>query len=162
MPLRSTVFQKNQSLQLSIPHHSSAPSIPHKSGWLGRFPQHCQLCCHLLQADLQADLLTLWQTHWPSDLLADFLSHCRPCGSSYGVFVSIIFLNSPVSFTLFWLPYLVGARVPSDTGSSRVGICPSWLCHKSLSVLTVMCIILPEQQPTSLQGGTAINLHFLV
>ena len=37
MPVRHTVFQESVSLLLSIPGHSSAPSIPHESGCLGRF-----------------------------------------------------------------------------------------------------------------------------
>ena len=77
MLVRGTIFQKSRSLQLSIPGHSSAPSISLTSlcDWPGRSPQLCQLCCPLLQVDtqtdLQADLQTLWQTPvtWPTVIL---------------------------------------------------------------------------------------------
>ena len=55
------VLQRSRSLQLSTPGHSSAPSVSHKSSWLGKYQQLHQLCLSLLQADL--------------------LSHCRYHGS---------------------------------------------------------------------------------
>ena len=67
------VLQRSRSLQLSIPGHSSAPSISHESGRVGRSPQLHQLCCCLLQADLY--LPTLWLSLWLLDLPAGIFSH---------------------------------------------------------------------------------------
>ena len=82
------------------------------------------------QADLQADLLTSWQsslrislqtswlTHWLSDLLLHFkcsaqtFLHDLVSGPSYGVLASAIFVSFPVSLTVCWLPFLVRAKLP--------------------------------------------------
>ena len=53
-PIIGTIFQKNRSLQLSIPGHSSAPSISQSLGGEAGALQHHQLCRHLHQADSQA------------------------------------------------------------------------------------------------------------
>ena len=80
-------------------------------------------------------------------------------GPSYGVLGSTIFASSPVSFTLFWLPSLVRARVPSDAQVSGEGICPPG-CHESLHILIVMYTIL-QLLISSFQEGMAINLPLL-
>ena len=136
LPKRVTspyILQKSRSLQLSIPGHSSALSISHKPGWLGR---SCisisSAAIFSSQTSQQTSSLTVRPHGRPSSLslsppsfkcsaqnfLCDLIS-----SPSYGVVVSTIFASSSVFFTLFWLPSLVGAKVSSDR---QVSGHPGW------------------------------------
>ena len=132
----SYVLQRSRSLPLSIPCHSSAPNTSHMSV-LG------------LEGPIAPSALSLfspgrasWQTSWltslqssSSCLLLTFSPpsfKCSPMnflrvltsGSSYSALKSAILVCHTVSLTLFWLPPLVRAGVPSEAQASWKGICP--------------------------------------
>ena len=98
-------------------------------------------------------------------------------GSSYGALVSNMFVSSPVSLTLFQLPSLVRARVPSNSQAFREGIYPS-LHHPSHSsrrhcvsflpgCVTSHCVFLQSQTQfcsfwdLPFRTAQAVNLPFL-
>ena len=103
---------------------------------------------------------TSWWTPLPFSLpsfqgLAQDFLHDLISSYSYDVLVSTIFASSPVSFcfTLFQLPPLVRASVPSDTRASGVteGICLLWLCQESLYPLKATYTFHSGRQSSSLQ-----------
>ena len=90
---------------------------------------------------------------------------------SYDESVSTIFASSPISFTFFWLPSLVRAKVPSDARTSRVGICPlpltqvlyelPWLCQESLSVFTVTTQFTLGGRPLLFRKTRLLSCHVM-
>ena len=98
--------------------------------------------------------------------------------SSYSVLVSVIFVSSPRSLVLFWLPSLVRARVFQACTGAPVSVCPGWgiwppqltqglhelppwLCYESLcqhlfsgshSQFTPGSSLLPQQLPSERYG----------
>lgn len=135
-------------------------------GQAGSLQLH-QLCCHLLQADIQEDFLTSRKTSWlhgrllcwPPDLVPSCFLACSNLKclaqnflspetsiSSYNALVFAIFVSSPMSLSLFPLPSLVRAKFLSHTQASRVDISPSshrhciifpWLRHEFLCWVTL-------------------------
>ena len=124
--ISSYLLQKSRSLQLSIPGHSSAPTISPVPGQAGPSRSASSVTSFCTQASRQTDL-TADPCYWPALILNAWLStscmiYIRFFLRQFSVCHFVCF-SVLVFLTRFQLPSLVTAA-PSGTRASREGLCP--------------------------------------